>query len=73
MHHIGFEVDNLEEVKRRMTQTNFSARKDIHEARDALFKASGEKPKSLLGVDYKFSGPGGIIFDISQKGWLKKE
>ncbi|MCG3775048.1 MAG: hypothetical protein JW395_1876 [Nitrospira sp.] len=72
LHHIGFNVDDLEEVDKRMAATPFQPRKDIHEARDALFQAAGGKPESKLGVEYKYSGPGGIIFDISHKGWMKK-
>ncbi len=72
LHHIGFEVDDLEAAKQRMAQTQFSPRHDIHEARDALLQAGGGKPNPNLGVEYKYFGPGGITFDLSQKGWLKK-
>ncbi len=73
LHHIGFNVDNLEEIDKRITATGFRPRSDIHTARDKLFAAAGGKPQSKVGVEYKYEGPGGIIFDVSQKGWIRKE
>jgi len=72
LHHIGFDVDNVEEVKQRIAATLFPPRTDIHAVRERLFNATGGKPAARVGVEYKYSGPGGVMFDISQKGWLDK-
>ncbi len=57
-HHFGFIVDDLDE-----------ARREIEAAGGTFFFRLGddhERPN----VELKFKDPEGIIFDISQKGWI---
>ena len=72
LHHIGFEVDNLEEMEQRMASTSFARRDDINnaiKARNELrAKASGKVSKRRAGgVEVKYWGPAGITFDLTQK------
>jgi predicted enzyme related to lactoylglutathione lyase len=57
-HHFGFQVDNLDEMRRR-----------IEAAGGSFFFELG-KTKDDLNFELKFKDPDGIVFDISQKGWL---
>jgi protocatechuate 3,4-dioxygenase beta subunit/predicted enzyme related to lactoylglutathione lyase len=57
-HHFGFQVDDLE-----------AARKRIEAAGGTFFFTLG-KTKEEANFEMKFKDPDGVIFDISQKGWL---
>ncbi len=57
-HHFGFQVDNLAETERK-----------IEEAGGEFFFELGES-KDRPNFERKFKDPDGIIFDISETGWL---
>ena len=57
-HHFGFQVEDLETAQRR-----------IEDAGGTFFFDLG-KSKDDVNFERKFKDPDGIIFDISQKGWL---
>ena len=57
-HHFGFIVDDLE-----------SARKEI-EAHGGVFFLDLPEHKDTLYYEQKYRDPDGIIFDISQQGWV---
>ncbi len=57
-HHFGFTVDNLEETQLQ-----------IEAAGGAFFFDLG-KTRDDINFERKFKDPEGIIFDISEKGWL---
>ena len=57
-HHFGFKVDDLEEMQRKI------------EAAGGNFFFDLGKSKEDVNFERKFKDPDGIIFDISQKGWL---
>ena len=57
-HHFGFQVDDLE-----------AARKRIEAAGGTFFFSLG-KTKEDTNFEMKFKDPDGVIFDISEKGWL---
>jgi predicted enzyme related to lactoylglutathione lyase len=57
-HHFGFQVDDLEAMQKR-----------IEEAGGKFFFDLG-KSSDDVNFERKFKDPDGIIFDISQKGWL---
>ena len=59
VHHFGFQVDDLD-----------AARKRIEAAGGKFFFTLGES-KEAANFEMKFKDPDGVIFDISQKGWLK--
>jgi catechol 2,3-dioxygenase-like lactoylglutathione lyase family enzyme len=56
-HHFGFQVDDLEAMRKRI------------EAAGGTFFFTLGKTKDEANFEMKFKDPDGIIFDISQKGW----
>ena len=72
LHHIGFEVDDLEAMQERMKASKFGIRDDINDAikaRNELRERSAGKPlkRRKGGVEVKYWGPAGITFDLMQK------
>ena len=59
--HFGFQVDDLAETQRR-----------IEAAGGTFFFDLGES-KDKVNFERKFKDPDGIIFDISERGWLGTE
>ena len=57
-HHFGFQVDDLE-----------AARKRIEAAGGKFFFTLGDS-KEQANFEMKFKDPDGVIFDISEKGWV---
>lgn len=57
-HHFGFQVDDLE-----------AARRQVEAAGGKFFFTLG-KAKDEANFEMKFKDPDGVIFDISEKGWL---
>ena len=64
-HHIGFEVEDLEEIAKKLEAANSSPRDDIN---DALHL--GMDAQEGGNVEVKYSGPDGVIIDVSQTGWV---
>lgn len=71
LHHIGFEVDNLEEAEKNMATAKVPRRDDInnaiHARNEARAKAGTAVNKRRGGVEVKYWGPSGITFDLMQK------
>lgn len=61
LHHIGFEVDDVEATARKVADAGAIARHDIN---DAL----GFDTNTYVKGELKFSGPDGVIFDLSEPG-----
>jgi catechol 2,3-dioxygenase-like lactoylglutathione lyase family enzyme len=57
-HHFGFQVDDLE-----------AARKSVEAAGGKFFFTLG-KSKDETNFEVKYKDPDGVIFDLSEKGWL---
>ena len=64
LHHIGFEVDDVGDATDRVVASGAVARHDINEALglDTTVHVKGE---------LKFSGPDGVLFDLSEPGIWK--
>jgi catechol 2,3-dioxygenase-like lactoylglutathione lyase family enzyme len=58
IHHFGFQVDDLE-----------AAKKKIEAAGGKFFFTLGSS-KEEANFEVKYKDPDGVIFDISEKGWL---
>jgi catechol 2,3-dioxygenase-like lactoylglutathione lyase family enzyme len=56
-HHFGFQVDDLTETQRRIEQAGGKFYFDLGDQRKGNFER-------------KFKDPDGVMFDISQNGWL---
>ncbi len=65
IHHFGFEVENLEEIAKKMKEANAEPRDDIN---DALHVGMGSGHGG--NVEVKYGGPDGVIIDVSQTGWI---
>ena len=64
IHHIGFEVESLEEVAQKLAAANCKRRDDINQA---LGIGDGRRHRN---VEVRYSGPDGVTFDVSQTGWM---
>jgi glyoxylase I family protein len=65
LHHIGFEVESLEEIAERMAAANAKPRDDINQA-----LALGMEGRPHGNVEVKYGGPDGVIVDVSETGWV---
>lgn len=63
LHHIGFQVESLEEIAERMANAGHAARDDMNTA-----LAMGQ-PSRHGNVEYKYGGPDGVVIDVSETGW----
>jgi len=57
-HHFGFQVDDLEAAKKR-----------VEDAGGKFFFTLG-KSKEEANFEVKYKDPDGVIFDLSEKGWI---
>jgi catechol 2,3-dioxygenase-like lactoylglutathione lyase family enzyme len=62
LHHIGFQVENLEEVAEKLAAIGSRPRDDINRA---LGVGMGR-----ANVEVKYSAPDGVTVDVSQTGWV---
>ena len=67
IHHIGFQVDDLEEMKEKLTQSPARPRDDINVA---LGIGPGGAPAGHGNVEVRYLGPDNVNFDISETGWM---
>ena len=65
IHHIGFEVESLEEIAEKMKAANAQPREDINQALHLGTPAHGAS-----NVEVKYGGPEGVIIDVSETGWV---
>ncbi|PYM92484.1 MAG: bleomycin resistance protein [Candidatus Rokuibacteriota bacterium] len=64
IHHIGFQVDNLEAIAERLATAGSKPRDDVNEA---LGVGKGEHK---YNVEVKYSGPDNVMLDVSETGWV---
>ena len=64
LHHIGFEVDSIEETGRKLGASGSLCKDDINRV---LGIGSGEARR--VNVEVKYGAPDGVIIDISETGW----
>ena len=66
IHHIGFQVESLDEMVQRLEQSGAAKpRDDINAALGIAGGAPGHG-----NVEMRFAGPDNVNFDISQTGWM---
>ncbi len=61
LHHIGFEVDDVDAAAKRVSAAGCRPRNDID---DAL----GIPHDGPIKGEFKYEGPDGVVFDLSQPG-----
>jgi len=63
IHHIGFQVESLEAIAARLTEAGSRRRHDVEQALGVSTNTEGN-------VEVKWTGPDGIMLDVSKTGWL---
>ncbi len=67
IHHIGFQVESLEETAEKLAASGAKPRDDINVA---LGLGAGGAPAGHGNVEVRYSGPDNVTFDVSQTGWV---
>src|SRR5438093_12940239 len=66
IHHIGFEVDSLDDMTQKLQEAGSAPREDINQALG--LHMGGER--RTANVEVKYRGPDGVIIDVSETGWV---
>jgi glyoxylase I family protein len=66
IHHIGFQVESLEEIERKLEAAGAKPRHDINAA---LGIHPGGPRVGEGNVEVRYAGPDNVNFDVSQTGW----
>ncbi len=61
----GFQVENLEEIDRKLANAKSKPRHDINQALGV-----GMDRTRHANVEAKYGGPEGVIIDVSETGWV---
>ena len=64
IHHIGFEVEDLATIAEKLAGAGSSRRDDVNQV---LGVGDGHRKHN---VEVKYSGPDGIMIDVSETGWV---
>ena len=67
IHHIGFQVDDLDEMKEKLENSSARPRDDINAA---LGIGAAGAPAGHGNVEMRYLGPDNVNFDISETGWM---
>jgi glyoxylase I family protein len=65
IHHIGFQVDSLEAIAEKLSEAGSEPRHDVNQA---LGVGAGRRHGG--NVEVKYSGPDGVMVDVSETGWV---
>ena len=65
IHHIGFEVESLEEIAEKLKSAGSNTRDEINQALGV-----GMPGARHANVEVKYGGPNGEIIDVSETGWV---
>ena len=65
IHHFGFQVDSLEDISLRLSAAGSEPRDDVNKA---LGVGHGSERRG--NVEVKYSGPDGVMLDVSETGWV---
>jgi glyoxylase I family protein len=65
IHHIGFQVESLEQIAPRLSAAGAAARDDVNQALGV-----GHARREGGNVEVKYSGPDGVMVDVSETGWV---
>jgi catechol 2,3-dioxygenase-like lactoylglutathione lyase family enzyme len=64
IHHIGFQVENLEAIAERLAAAGAARRDDVNQA----LGVGGRQAHG--NVEVKYGGPDGVMLDVSETGWV---
>lgn len=65
IHHIGFEVESLEDTEARLSAANSKPMDEVNHALHA-----GMTGPRTQNVETKYEGPNGEMIDVSETGWV---
>jgi len=65
LHHIGFQVESLEAITEKLAAAGSEPRHDVNEALGV-----GHGAPRHENVEVKYSGPDGVMVDVSETGWV---
>jgi len=65
IHHIGFEVESLEEITEKLAAAGSAPRDDVNRALGV-----GHGRRDGGNVEVKYNGPDGVMIDVSETGWV---
>ena len=65
IHHIGFQVESLEEIAERLAAAGAPRRDDVNQALGV-----GQGEHRYANVEVKYSGPDNVMVDVSETGWV---
>jgi glyoxylase I family protein len=65
IHHIGFQVESLEDIAARLSAAGSAPRDDVNQALGV-----GQGRRHGGNVEVKYSGPDGVMVDVSETGWV---
>ena len=65
IHHIGFEVESLEDIEARLVSANSQPMEEVN----AALHMGNTGPRHQ-NVETKYTGPNGEMIDVSQVGWI---
>jgi glyoxylase I family protein len=68
IHHIGFQVESLEETAAKLEKSGAARPRD--DINVALGLGAGGAPAGHGNVEVRYAGPDNVNFDISQTGWV---
>jgi len=64
LHHFGFQVDNLRDAHKKLVAAGSKPLDVVNE-----FLGVGLERRAESNVEVKYSGPDGIMIDVSETGW----
>ena len=65
LHHIGFQVDSLDNIASKLDEAGSKPRDDVNAALGV-----GQGKRHGGNVEVKYSGPDGVMVDVSETGWV---
>ncbi len=65
LHHIGFQVESLDEIVTKLVTADSAPREEINQA-----LGIGMGDQRHANVEVKYGGPDGVIIDVSETGWV---
>lgn len=68
IHHIGFQVDDLEETTEKLANSGTAKPRD--DINVALGLGAGGAPAGHGNVEVRYIGPDNVNFDVSETGWV---
>jgi catechol 2,3-dioxygenase-like lactoylglutathione lyase family enzyme len=65
IHHFGFQVESLDSITGKLDEAGSAPRDDVNQALGV-----GQGHRAGGNVEVKYSGPDGVMIDVSETGWV---